>query len=29
MTRFFVGKGEEVEDELVGWWGQRVGPEVF
>jgi ribonuclease H2 subunit A len=29
MTRFFVGQGEEVDDELVGWWGRRVGPEVF
>ncbi|KAF2672339.1 ribonuclease HI large subunit [Microthyrium microscopicum] len=29
MTSFFVGKGEEIDDELADWYGKRVGAEVF
>jgi ribonuclease H2 subunit A len=29
MTSFFVSKGEEVTDELSGWYGRRVGEQVF
>jgi ribonuclease H2 subunit A len=29
MTSFFSSKGEEVNDELTGWYGRRVGETVF
>jgi ribonuclease H2 subunit A len=29
MTSFFVTTGEEAVDELSGWYGRRVGSEVF
>jgi ribonuclease H2 subunit A len=29
MTSFFLTKGEEVTDDLSGWYGRRVGEEVF
>lgn len=29
MTSFFTSRGEEVSDELIGWYGRRVGEEVF
>jgi ribonuclease H2 subunit A len=29
MTSFFTSKGEEVEDKLCNWYGQKVGVGVF